>query len=206
MAVFFVAFSAWAGVLAAKVNDATGYWHCGRKALKRIGRRLDVFLSDKSPGEAAEVERLLVRSGLFASRLMIAQREDSVTLVSDGRHRLELSLGGHVSRRRCRAYIHDGFLVVEQLGEHVVVRSTFARIDGAPMLCRAVKLSVPHDRSAAACVIKQVLVPADNEARLPRPWKEPPSILPPPSRRRASFLEKGVQGLVNVGKLALPFF
>ena len=213
-----VFFSMAAAVLHAsvEVNDVTGLWRNSRTGCRRLHDTMDRILSEIPARAAMELDHLLGASCLFARRVSIAQLDESLTIIGDDRRsffvpisaeRNPLSEARSRLRRRPgkRAYFHDGFLVVEQRGRFVTVRSTFAKVSKGPLLCRAVTVRIPGCNGERPFVIRQVLSPAENRERLPNPWKEPPSILPPPSKRRVNPIKRGIQDLVNLGRMAVPF-
>ena len=179
----------------------------GRKALQALRDRYSILVR-------AEVSDFLTRLGLFARQVKIAQTDVSVTIVSDDRSKLTLPISLEnnslaEARRRLkkakgtRAFLADGFLTIEHRGRHSIVTSTFACVPKERLLCQAVTIHELGNRKPT--VLKHVLQPSQSKERLPNPWKEPPSILPPPNKRKTNGFARGVQELINIGSMAVPF-
>lgn len=198
------------------VNNITGLWQTLRNERRALHKTMGALLAELPTSTATEVDSFLGKSCFFARKVNIAHCEDSVTIIGDNRRRFSVPIvsedetRGRDGRRLAgrvgsRAAIRRGYLVVEQRGRHTLVSSTFARVPEGTLLCRAVTVQLLDGSSEKPYVLKQVLRPAENDARLPNPWKEPPSILPPVEKRQRNAFQKGVQGLVNIGKMAVPF-
>ena len=195
-------------------SETTGIWepipsmrNTGRKALEVLRDKYSILVR-------AEAGDFLTKLGLFAKQVKIAQSEAKVTIVSDDRNKLSLPIAieddlVQKARRRMkksrgtRAFLSGGFLTIEYRGRHSIVTSTFACVPKERLLCQAVTIRDLGNRQPL--ILKHVLQPSQNKDRLPNPWKEPPSILPPPHKRKTNGFARGVQELINIGQMAVPF-
>jgi len=190
--------------------DATGLWEAvpaSRQAMVEAGEQMRGRCIE---AVLAEVRDCLNRLGLFAAQVKIAQTDDGVTIVGGRNAHLTVALGrptalvGEAAAQPGRrAFVLSGALHVEQRGHLATVSAVYARVPDSPFLVQAVKVD-PRD-GERPLVIKQVLQPSQNRERLPNPWKEPPSILPPPEKRRGSVLQRGAQQLMGLTSALVPF-
>ncbi len=199
--------SAWAA-------NTTGIWE-PLPSMRSNGRRALESLRDNYPLLVrAEAGDFLTRLGLFARQIKIAHSEAKVTIVSDDRKKFSVvvrpkAYDAAQVRRKLKnrigrqAYIKDGYLTIEQRGRHSKVTSIYALVPKERLLCQAVTIQDLGNRRKM--VLKHVLQPSQSKERLPNPWKEPPSILPPVHKRRSNGFQRGVQQLLSIGQMAVPF-
>jgi len=195
------------------IANASGVWASMQPTRAALLQDLASMQESCSVQAYSEASIVLTKLGLFSKHLTLAQSERSVSLMPHGQKRFSIPIhsklqhNARLSAQRSQgltAYVKNGFLTIEQKGQHSLVSATFAPTDGGKALCQAVVVRARG--TMRPLVIKNVFFRAQpKNDRLPNPWQEPPSILPPPNKRGGNFFERGAKHLFRAASMLAPF-
>ena len=199
-------------ILAAAANaNATGFWEPA-PGFSGKGNQIMTKVTESWAGlgnEAVtqvEMATFLRRVGVFAQKVKIAQTDESISIISDDRHRFS-SVISKGQTRGSHSCLLNGYPSIVQRGRNCIVRSTYARVKGKPYLCQALNIKSTH--TGESIVIKNIFKCAQATKNLPNAWQEPPSIITEEDRNAGGGSLRTVQSigktLFSIGSFAASF-